>query len=241
MTEKANLNKYLKKTPLLDYDNEIVSDVIREGGWQHLEEKLKIEHVYRYVKDEVLFGYNVDDAVPASEILKDGYGQCNTKAILLMALLRAVGVPCRLHGFTIDKLLQKGAQTGLTYKLAPQKIVHSWVEVFYNNKWYALEGVILDKAYYAGLKARFPNIKGFFIGYGVATDCFENPPVEWDETDTYIQSKGIVDDYGIFDTPDDFFATHKQEMSAIKGLLFRIIGRKSMNNNVKSVRRSSIG
>jgi hypothetical protein len=45
-----------------------------------------------------------------------------------MALLRAVGVPCRFHGFTIDKALQKGAITGVAYQLAPRNIIHSWAD-----------------------------------------------------------------------------------------------------------------
>ena len=68
---------------------------------------------------EIAFGYNTDDMISASEVLKDGYGQCNTKGTLFMALLRAVGIRCRIHGFTIDKKLQKGAMTGIVYKLAP--------------------------------------------------------------------------------------------------------------------------
>ncbi|CAH8720987.1 transglutaminase-like domain-containing protein, partial [Paenibacillus thiaminolyticus] len=55
------------------------------------------------------------DDIPASEVLRDGRGQCNTKSILLMALLRKVGIPCRIHGFYIDKRMQKGALTGLVY------------------------------------------------------------------------------------------------------------------------------
>ncbi len=39
--------------------------------------------------------------------MKDGYGQCNTKGTLFMALFRSVDIPCRFHGFTIDKKLQK--------------------------------------------------------------------------------------------------------------------------------------
>ena len=64
-----------------------------------------------------------------------------------MAILRGVGIQCRLHGFTIDKLLQKGAFTGIWYKLAPQNILHTWVEVKHNQQWFNLEGVILDKKY----------------------------------------------------------------------------------------------
>ncbi|MEE9438693.1 MAG: transglutaminase domain-containing protein, partial [Saprospiraceae bacterium] len=91
---------------------------------------------------EIRFGYNKSDNIPASKVLSDGYGQCNTKSTLLMALLRAVGIPNRIHGFTIDKALQKGAITGIWYKLAPKNILHSWVEVLINDKWYFLEGVI---------------------------------------------------------------------------------------------------
>jgi len=66
---------------------------------------------------------------------------------LLMALLRACDIPCRLHGFTIDKALQKGAITGLAYALAPRNIVHSWVEVELDGQWLELEGFILDADY----------------------------------------------------------------------------------------------
>lgn len=41
------------------------------------------------VRDDIVFGYNIDDEIPASKVLADGYGQCNTKGTLFMALLRA--------------------------------------------------------------------------------------------------------------------------------------------------------
>ena len=64
-----------------------------------------------------------------------------------MALLRAVNIPNRLHGFTIDKALQKGAITGIWYELSPSNILHTWVEIYIEEKWFNLEGVILDKIY----------------------------------------------------------------------------------------------
>ena len=54
----------------------------------------------------------------------DGYGQCNTKGTLFIALLCAVGVPCRIRGFTIDKKLQS----------APASILHSWLEVLFDYR-----------------------------------------------------------------------------------------------------------
>lgn len=99
--------------------------------------------------------------MPASRVLADGIGQCNTKGTLLMALLRAVGIPCRFHGFTIDKPLQKGAITGVAYRLAPQRIIHSWVEVLLDGRWLVLEGFILDAPYLASLQRRFPEARRF--------------------------------------------------------------------------------
>ena len=76
-----------------------------------------------------MFGYNQSDDIAASDVLADGYGQCNTKGNLLMALLRALAIPCRFHGFTIDQQLQKGAIPTYVFWLAPKYIIHSWVEV----------------------------------------------------------------------------------------------------------------
>ena len=72
---------------------------------------------------------------------------CNTKGTLFIALLRACGIPCRVHGFTIDKKLQKGAMTGFVYTNAPDNVFPSWVEVLFEDKWYELEAFILDKRY----------------------------------------------------------------------------------------------
>ena len=41
-----------------------------------------IRDSYNYVRDDVLFGYNIDDGISASKVLADGYGQCNTKGTL---------------------------------------------------------------------------------------------------------------------------------------------------------------
>ncbi len=39
----------------------------------------RIGAAYDFVRNEILFGYNRTDAIPATEVLADGYGQCNTK------------------------------------------------------------------------------------------------------------------------------------------------------------------
>jgi Transglutaminase-like enzymes, putative cysteine proteases len=231
------MDKHLKKTSLLNYDAPTITAMIDARNWQNLSEKNKILLSYNFVRDDIAFGYNADDAIPASQVLRDGYGQCNTKGILFMALLRALGIPCRMHGFTIDKLLQKGAMTGITYFFAPKDIVHSWVEVFYKNRWYNFEGFILDMEYLNNLQVKFAHYTGNFCGYGVATPDLKKPPVYWDENNTYIQRDGIVKDFGVFESPDDLFALHSQRLSAFKRLVYRNISRHAMNRNIKKIRQ----
>lgn len=230
------IENYLKETPMLDFSSPAMAALVEERGWRALSEYEKIRTIYGFVRDEILFGYNVSDGIPASRVLRDGYGQCNTKGTLFTALLRGVGVPCRVHGFTIDKKLQKGAMTGIVYKNAPQNIFHSWVEVFYDGTWRKLEGFILDKRYLTALQNKFSSCDGPFCGYGVAVKDFRNPPVEWRGGDTYIQSEGINNDFGVYDSPDELLREHGQEMSKFKELLYRCVGRRRMNRNVKSVR-----
>lgn len=196
----------------------------------------RIRAIYNYVRDEVLFGYNIDDDIPASRVLSDGYGQCNTKGTLFTALLRACGVPCCVHGFTIDKNLQKGAMTGLVYRSASNEVLHSWVEVFLEGVWYELEAIILDRPYLEGLQSTNGGCSGAFCGYGVAVEDFRHPVIDFDRNDTYIQSEGINQDFGVYDCPDDLLNEHHQELSPIKKFAYRHFGRHCMNRNVKRIR-----
>ena len=234
------MNIYLQETEMLNYGHPSIQRLIREKQWTDSAEKDQIRNIYDFVHDGILFGYNAEDTIPASAILQDGYGQCNTKATLFMALLRAVGIPCRLHGFTIDKRLQRGAMTGIVYAFAPRDIVHSWVEVQYGDRWYAMEGLILDSAYLKKLQEKFSGCKAGFCGYGVATDDFQHPPVAWNANDTYIQKEGINHDLGVFHSPDVFFKQHSQRLTPLKRWIFQNYGCKSMNRNVAKIRASLV-
>src|SRR5690606_38502372 len=110
------LSRLTASSRLLDYAHPDIARLVTDRGWADLPLYERIGAIYNFVRDDILFGYNASDDLPASRVLADRIGQCNTKSTLLMALLRAVDVPCRFHGFTIDKALQKGAITGLWYQ-----------------------------------------------------------------------------------------------------------------------------
>ena len=55
---------------------------------------------------------------------------------------------------------------------------------------------------------------------------------------TYIQSEGISQDFGIYDCPDDLLKEHHQEMSVFKAFLYRNLGRHLMNRNIREIRNA---
>lgn len=169
-------------------------------------------------------------------MLTDGYGQCNTKSTLLMALLRAVDVPNRLHGATIHKRLQQGVVTGFNYWLAPDEIFHSWVEVQLDGRWVGLERVILDRAYLAGLKAHLGQQRGALLGYAVGTDDVAAPPIEWKGETTAIQMKGVNRHLGHYETPDAFYAEHHGNLSGLKAWAYAKFLRHQLNERVRQIR-----
>lgn len=215
------MERYLKETKMLNYSAQEIVALVRSRKWNDLDEYDKIGEIYRFVQNEIVLGYNEFDDLTATQVLVDGYGQCNTKATLLMALLRAVGIP-------LPKIMAK---------LAPPFIVHTWAEVYFGGKWLSLEGVITDKAYIAGLKRMFPAHKGAFADYAVAVKDFSNLQIDWEGKDTTVQKEAVTEDYGVFDVPDDFFPAHPQLYKGLKKFVYEKIGRKIMTKNVVKIRR----
>lgn len=228
--------RYLKETAMLNFSSHTIKALIDSKGWREFSEYDRIGAIYDYVQNDILFGYNTSDTLTAEQVMSDGYGQCNTKATLLMAFLRGVGIPCRLHAFDVSKDFQKGATSGIVSVLAPEAIVHTWAEVLYNGQWLALEGVITDKKYFEAVKKKYGNIQGELRRCAIAVKDISTHSIDWAGESTYVQSVAVVNDYGVFDSPDEFFAEHKQAWGRIKNFAYIHYGRKIMNRNVRRIR-----
>lgn len=234
------MTNYLNDTAMLNYHEQEIAKLVMAKKWNNLDEYNKIGAIYSYVQNDILLGYNKRDNLTATEVLADGIGQCNTKAVLLMALLRAVGIPCRLHAAKVTKIFQRSLMPKIMARLAPPFIVHTWVEVYYNGEWLCLEGVIADKAYISGLRQIFPNYKGEFFDYAVAVKDFGSLQIVWRGESTAIQQQAIREDLGIYDSPDEFYVKYKQNYRGIKKFLYENIGRKIMTKNVAKIRHGKI-
>lgn len=230
------MERYLQDSAMLNYNAKEIIDLIDAHKWADLNEFDKIGAIYDYVQNNILLGYNKYDNLTATQVLKDGYGQCNTKGTLLMALLRAVEIPCRLHGSKVTKVFQRSLMPEIMAKLAPPLIVHTWAEVYYNGEWLSLEGVITDKAYISGLQKMFPEHVGKFFDYAVAVTDFNNLQIDWKGENTTVQQQALVEDLGVFDNPDEFYAKYKQEYRGLKKFMYENIGRKIMTKKVAQIR-----
>lgn len=229
-------NQYLHETHMLNYRDESIQQLIQARGWSQLALYERIGAVYDFVRNEIKFSYNRTDDLTASQVLADGYGQCNTKGTLLMALFRALDIPCRFHGFSIDNQLQKGAIPVYMFFLAPRYILHSWVEIYYQGQWLDLEGFILDQGYLGAVQKMVGNRTDTYKGYAIATKCLQRPSVQWQGQSTYIQKEGIHDDFGVFDSPDEFYRIHGTNLSGIRKILYQYFFRHLMNINVNRIR-----
>ena len=92
-----------------------------------------------------------------------------------------------------------------------------------------------DAPYLTSLQRRGPG-RQRFCGYGAATPDLSAPGVEWRGQDTYIQKDGIVDDFGVFDSPDEFYASHGSNLSGLKRWLYTHVIRHRMNAQVRRIR-----
>ena len=50
------------------------------------------------------------------------------------------------------------------------------------------------------------------------------------------KKEGINNDFGVFNSPDEFFDKYQQQLSPLKKWIYQNIGRKLMNRNVERIR-----
>jgi len=189
-----------------------------------------------FVRDEIKFGYNESDDIPASQVARDGYGQCNTKTTLFMALTRVVGVPSRVHFFKINKKVQKGIFPFHIYnRHLKEELIHSWPEVYLEDKWMVFEGIILDKYYLQQIKNRFKTEKQF-EGYGVSVKDLSNSSTDWTGEDTYIQKESIIKDEGLYASPDEYYEKYGANVSGLEKVFFKYVISHLINRKVINIR-----
>ena len=226
-------------TNLVDYDNPTVKNKASILTKCHETIEGKIKAIFYYVRDDIKFQFpDEGDFVPASQTIKYGYGQCNNKTILYLAICRAIGIESRIHFSLIDKSIQRGLIKGLFYWVIPQKISHCWLEVKLNNKWFPIDSYINDSEYYNVAKMKLRE-RGWNTGYSIA--CSKNESsIELDfDNEQFVQMDAVTDDHGVYNDPVDYYKSpnYKNRPNTITLFIYKIFI-KSVNDRVKKMRFS---
>lgn len=95
------INQYLKPTFFIDSDAEPVKEKALELTEGVKGEKEKAKRIFYFVRDEIKYNALSPRSCPetfrASYVLSEREGYCVQKAVLLVALSRAAGIPARLR------------------------------------------------------------------------------------------------------------------------------------------------
>lgn len=133
----SEMGKYLKPSPTIDSDNELIIKKTMEltRGKETPQDKAK--SLFYWVRDNIKYNplvpLEIFEDYKASKTLQRGEGFCVEKAAVLAAFARAAGIPARLHladirNHLVSERLRQIMGTNLfTY--------HGWTELFIGGKW----------------------------------------------------------------------------------------------------------
>ena len=128
---------YLGPTSVIDCDNALIKEKAQKLTEEELEIPYKAKNLFYFVRDEIKYNIYVPSDKPeyyrASRILEAGEGFCVQKAILLIALARAIGIPARLHMATIrNHLAPAGVRKLFNGNIFP---THGYVGLYIEGRW----------------------------------------------------------------------------------------------------------
>jgi len=225
---------------LADHDHPLVQQTAKRLTIGIGDRRKKLDRIFRFVRDEIVFGFPPEgDFVNASQTIERGYGQCNTKGILFLALCRASGVPARLHYSQISKEIQHGFFTGIAYWIMPDKISHSWLEVEIDGQWHPIDTYINDSQLHEAA-VRELHRRGWKTGFSVSRANGE-PSAELVLDEAHFSQMGaVVGDHGTWDEPAEYLNGPKylNRVGPVRQWLYRLL-LPSINRRIRRLRGSS--
>ncbi len=199
-------------THLLNFDDLAVAAVINRiaVSVSKRQPDATLRALYAFVASLPL-GYNRNDDVSASEVLRDGYGQCNTKVTLLCALARGAGISTRIRAYHISKEAQRARAPAWLVFFMPHETLFVWPEFLILGKWTPLQALVATK------------------------------PKAWDSCPfdgaryqlEPLRPEWRAHSLGVFASPDELFRKYKPSVYGWRALGWHLIGRRIMQARVQ--------
>ena len=124
-------------------------------------EREKAIAIHDFVKS-LPFGCVADySQLKATDVLKLGHGDCFTKGLLMVALLRAAGIPSRLRFVSLPVHFLRGI-------IEPEEstIMHAMTEVYLDKRWLVTDSYVPDLHFQQAAQARLVR-ENRSLGYGI--------------------------------------------------------------------------
>jgi transglutaminase-like putative cysteine protease len=135
-TTAEDFEVYLRPTKFIDCDHQAVIAFAKEsaGAGGDIE---KVVRLFYAVRDQIKYDpYRIEfteERFKASVVLENKYGYCAAKAMLLAAVTRAIGIPCRLRFADIRNHL---TPTRLKEVMKTDIFTwHGYTEMFLGGRW----------------------------------------------------------------------------------------------------------
>jgi transglutaminase-like putative cysteine protease len=140
----VDIKIYLQSTEFLDFHKKRVRDKAFEITKGLNTDKEKAIALFYFVRDKIkynMFTYNpkIKANLKASTTLRRSNGFCMSKAVLLSALARAVGIPARIH--MVDIINHKISKKVVDLMKTKVFHCHGYSELLINGKWIKLTPV----------------------------------------------------------------------------------------------------
>ncbi len=128
---------YLSATYFFDFEAASIQNLIKTFQTDTLTDKEKAMQLYLKIRDGWRYNpYHISfekKKFRASHIAQKSDGHCIDKSVLLIACLRALGIPARIH---LAKVKNHIAVERLTEKFGTNELTpHGMVDIFLDGKW----------------------------------------------------------------------------------------------------------
>lgn len=169
------------------------------------------------------------------QVLRAGRGDCHTKATLMVALLRSLGIPARMRFVTLPPDFLHGVAD-----LGDRTIEHACTEVRLDGRWLATDAYVADPRLAVAARDRLRR-EGRRLGYGVHVAG----TLHWDGRDDAFgqfapdEAEGRpVLDWGVYDDPYQFYSSvaYVRGRLSLSGRLLWRVGAGRVNRRVQELR-----
>lgn len=145
--------------------------------------------------------------VRASDVLREGRGDCHSKGVLFVALCRAAGLPARLKFVEVRARFLQGILDG-----GPDTIAHAVGQVRLGGRWISTDSYVVDPVLFAVAKVLLARA-GSDCGWGIVADSAGIWDAHSDRLQQYTYTD-VVEELGIHDDPHAFYEELSQEVGA---------------------------